>query len=115
MSDTAGYSAKSVIGKAMNYFLKNYDNFVRYIEHPDVPIDNNRAERVLRNPVVGRKTWYGTHSPRGAETAAILFSLVESCKLSKVNPRQYFKKLVEDLQQNKPTFTPKEFADLAQN
>jgi transposase len=99
----------------MRYFLKNYHNFVRFIDHSEVPIDNNPAERILRNPVVGRKTWYGTHSPRGAETAAILFSLVESCKLNKVNPRQYFKKLVEDLQQSKPPFTPKEFADLAQN
>jgi hypothetical protein len=113
--DVAGYSAKSASGKAMNYFLKNYNNFVRFIDNPDVPIDNNPAERVLRNPVIGRKTWYGTHSPRGAETAAILFSLVESCKLNKVNPREYFKKLVENLQQKKPAFTPKEFADLAQN
>jgi hypothetical protein len=39
---------------------------------------------------------------------------VESCKLNKVNPREYFKKLVEDLQQKNPAFTPKEFADLAQ-
>jgi transposase len=115
MSDVAGHSGKSASGKAMRYFLKNYHNFVRFIDNPEVPIDNNPAERALRNPVVGRKTWYGTHSPKGAETAAILFSLVESCKLSKVNPREYFKKLVEDLQQNKPAFTPKEFADLAQN
>jgi len=115
MSDVAGYSSKSAFGKAMRYFLKNYDNFVRFIDNPEVPIDNNPAERVLRNPVVGRKTWYGTHSQRGAQTAAILFSLVESCKLNKVNPREYFKKLVEALQQSKPAFTPKEFADLAQN
>lgn len=114
LSDVAGYSAKSAMGKAMLYFLKNYPNFVRFIDYPDVPIDNNRAERVLRNPVIGRKTWYGTHSPRGAETAAILFSLVESCKLNKINPREYFKKLVEDLQQTKPAFTPKDYADLAQ-
>jgi transposase len=112
LSDVGGYSAKSAIGKAMLYFLKNYPNFVRFIDHPEVPIDNNRAERVLRNPVIGRKTWYGTHSPRGAETAAILFSLVESCKLNKINPREYFKKLVEDLQQSKPAFTPKDYADL---
>ena len=111
--DSKGYSAKSASGKAMGYFLKNYDSFTRFIHHPEVPIDNNRAERVLRNPVIGRKTWYGTHSPRGAETAAILFSLIESCKLCKVNPREYFKKLVEDLQQKKPAFTPSELADLA--
>lgn len=115
MADVGGYSAKSQIGKAMRYFLKNYDGFVRFIDHLEVPIDNNPAERVLRNPVIGRKTWYGTHSKRGAETAAILFSLVESCKLNKTNPREYFKKLVQDLQQGKPPLTPKEFADLAKN
>lgn len=114
LSDIAGYSAKSENGKAMRYFLKNYESFVRFIDIPDAPIDNNPAERILRNPVVGRKTWLGTHSPRGAQTAAILFSLVESCKLNKVNPREYFKKLVENLQQNKSAFTPKEFADLTQ-
>jgi transposase len=115
MADFAGYSIKSARGKSMSYFLKNYDNFVRFIAHPDVPIDNNPAERVLRNPVIGRKTWYGTHSKRGAETAAVLFSLVESCKLNRVNPREYFKKLVQDLQQGKSAFTPKEFADLTKN
>jgi transposase len=115
LSDIAGYSSKSKFGGAMRYFLKSYDSFTRFIDHPDVPIDNNPAERVLRNPVIGRKTWYGTHSKRGAETAAILFSLVESCKLNKVNPREYFKNLVQDLQQSKPAFTPKDFADLAAN
>lgn len=113
ITDISGYSTKSKFGGAMRYFLKSYDGFTRFIDHPDVPIDNNPAERVLRNPVIGRKTWYGTHSKRGAETAAILFSLVESCKLNKVNPREYFKNLVQDLQQRKPAFTPKDFADLA--
>ena len=115
ISDVAGYSSKSKYGGAMRYFLKSYDGFTRFIDHPDVPIDNNLAERGLRSPVIGRKTWYGTHSKRGAETAAILFSLVESCKLNKVNPREYFKNLVQDLQQSKPAFTPKDFADLATN
>ena len=49
-----------------------------FLMSPRLPIDNNPQERLLRNPVIGRKTWYGTHSKLGAETAAILFSLVES-------------------------------------
>jgi len=61
---------------------------------------------------VGRKTWYGTHSERGAETAAILFTLVESCKLVGVNPREYFKKLVADLHQAKPAYIPWEFKEM---
>ena len=61
--------------------------------------------------MVGRKTWYGTHSKRGAETAAILFSLVESCKLNQINPREYFKKLVADIHQGKNPYTPAEFKE----
>ena len=113
-SAAASYSSKSLLGKAMSYFLKNYRGMTRFLENSSLPIDNNPQERLLRNPVIGRKTWYGTHSRRGAETAAILFSLVESCKLNKLNPREYMKELVKELHQGKPGFTPKEFKNRAQ-
>jgi hypothetical protein len=80
-----------------------------FLNDPEVPIDNNSQERLLRNHVVGRKTWYGTHSERRALTAAILFILVESCKLNHVNPREYFKLLVTDLHDGEPVMTPFEF------
>ncbi len=115
MDNIAGYSSKSSIGKAMSYFLKNYIEFTVFLKNPDLPIDNNSQERLMRNPVVGRKTWYGTHSERGAKTAAILFTLVESCKLVGVNPRQYFKKLVQDLHQGIEPYTPWDFKELSKN
>jgi transposase len=105
----ASYSAKSTMSKALSYFLKNFDEFTMFTKNIELPIDNNPQERLLRNPVVGRKTWYGTHSQRGAITAAILFSLVESCKLNGINPRQYFKKLVDDIHAGKPAYTPAEY------
>ncbi len=98
--------------KALNYFLKNYEGLTLYLNDPEIPIDNNSQERLLRNHVVGRKTWYGTHSERGARTAAILFTLVETCKLNHVNPREYLKNLVQDLLAGKNPYTPKEFKDL---
>jgi len=107
----ASYSAKSKMGKALSYFLENHDELTLFLKNPELPIDNNSQERQMRNPVVGRKTWYGTHSKRGAETAAILFSLVESCKLLGVNPRKYFKKLVRDLHLGKAAYTPWEFKE----
>ena len=115
LRDKGGYSSKSKYGEAMSYFLNHYAEFVRFIENPELPIDNNPAERLLRSAVIGRKTWYGTHSKRGAETAAILFSIMESCKLNKVNPREYLKNLVQDLHAGKNVYTPKEYADLAKN
>jgi transposase len=106
------YSSKSSIARAMNYFLENYEGLTRFLKDSELPIDNNPQERLMRNPVIGRKTWYGTHSKRGAKTAAILFSLVESCKLNKVNPRDYFKKLVADIHSDKAPYTPRNFQNL---
>jgi transposase len=107
--DTGGCSSKSGLGRALSYFLSNFAELTRFTTDPALPIDNNPQERLLRNPVIGRKTWYGTHSKQGAETAAILFSLVESCKLNKVNPREYTKALVSVLHAGQPPFTPKEY------
>ncbi len=112
-ADMKAYSSKSSIGKAMSYFLKNYQGLTLFIQHAKVPIDNNPQERQLRDPVIGRKTWYGNHSKRGARTTAILFSLVQSCKLNKINPREYFKHLVQDLHQGKDPYTPAAYAENA--
>jgi hypothetical protein len=103
------YSEKSQYGKALRYFIQNYAGLTLFLTDAEVPIDNNLQERLLRNHVVGRKTWYGTHSERGARTAAILFSLVETCKLNGVNPREYFSKLTANLLAAEKPFTPYDF------
>jgi transposase len=112
MEELSKYPSQNKYGKALNYFLGNYEALTLFLSQPDVPIDNNAQERLLRSHVVGRKTWYGTHSERGALTAAVLFSLVETCKLNGVNPREYFQNLVEDLLNAKNPYTPKDFKHL---
>jgi transposase len=104
-----GFSSKSSISVAINYFLKNFDHLTLFVKNHELPLDNNSQERLMRNPVIGRKTWYGTHSKRGAKTAAILFSIVESCKLNNVNPRAYLKKLIAAIHGEKTHFTPAQF------
>jgi transposase len=109
LAEIAAHSAKSKLSKAMNYLLGNYRELTLFMGIAELPIDNNPQERLLRSHVVGRKTWYGTHSKRGALTAAILFSLVETCKLIGVNPRHYFKSLVESLHAGQAAYTPKAY------
>jgi transposase len=106
------YSAKSTIAEAMNYFVKNFEALTRFLDNPDLPIDNNPQERLLRNPVIGRKTWYGTQTERGAKTNAVLFTIVESCKLHKINPREYLKNQVESILRGYEALTPNEFKKL---
>lgn len=115
IEEIARYYKGNKYYQALNYFIENYEGLTLFLTDPEVPIDNNAQERLLRSHVVGRKTWYGTHSERGAETAAILFSIVETCKLNGVNPREYFKNLVQDLLQGKNPYTPNEYKDFAKN
>jgi len=113
LEELASYPEQSKYAKALKYFLEYYPGLTLFLDDSEVPIDNNSQERLLRNHVVGRKTWYGTHSERGALTAAILFTLVESCKLNHVNPREYFKRLVADIHAGRAIITPYEFGQVA--
>lgn len=109
IEELARYPDGNKYRKALNYFLENYEGLTLFLTEPDVPIDNNAQERLLRSHVVGRKTWYGTHSEQGAETAAILFSIVETCKLNGVNPREYLPALCAAILNRKKAFTPVEW------
>lgn len=101
---------QSSMTKAINYFRSHYQELVAFTRNPELPIDNNSQERQLRSPVVGRKTWYGNHSKKGAEASADMFTIVESCKLNGVNPREYVAELVRAIHEGKPVFTPYEYA-----
>jgi transposase len=108
------YSSKSQMYTAYNYFLKNYDGLTLFLTNHLVPIDNNGSERLLRGPVIGRKTWYGTHSKQGAQVAAVHFTINESCKLNGVNPREYYADAVQRIHQGKTLLTPRQYKLLQQ-
>ena len=64
----ANVMPKSKLEKAINYFLNYYDGLTKCTKDSELSLDNNSSERSLRSSVVGGKTWYGTHSKRGAKT-----------------------------------------------
>lgn len=106
------FSNKSAFAQAFNYFLKNFEGLILFLTNALIPIDNNPSERLLRGPVIGRKTWYGTHSKDGAEATAIHFSLIEACKLNKINPREYYADTIKRIHTSQPVLTPREFRHL---
>ena len=69
---------KSSIGKAIKYLLGMWPRLTRYVDHPELWIDNNPTERGIRGPVVGRKNHYGSRSRRGTEVAAMLYTIFET-------------------------------------
>jgi transposase len=86
---------KSLTGKAITYALNQWEALLRYTNNPILDIDNNLAERTLRMVAVGRKNWMFAGSEAGAERAAIIYSLVASCKLNGIDPFAYFKDVLE--------------------
>jgi hypothetical protein len=82
---------KSPMGKAITYSLNQWDALNRYVDDPMLDIDNNLSERTLRMVVIGRKNYLFAGSEAGAKRAAIIYSLVASCKLNEIDPFGYFK------------------------
>lgn len=83
---------RSDFGKALRYLLKYWKGLTVFLDDPRVPLDNNAAERALRGPVLGRKNFYGNRSEKGAEVAAILYSLIQTAKLHGLDPEKYLAK-----------------------
>jgi transposase len=79
----------TTIGNAIRYTQANWARLTRFLTDPNIPLDNNRTERAIRGPVVGRKNHYGSKSVRGTEVAAIFYSLIETAKLNDVDPAAY--------------------------
>lgn len=71
---------KSPIGDAIGYALNHWRALTRYTTDGRLSIDNNAAERALRSICIGRKNWLFMGNHEGGRRAAIIFSLVESCK-----------------------------------
>jgi transposase len=82
---------QSPLGKAIGYMSSLWQGLSVFLDDANVTLDNNAVERALRGVVVGRKNHYGSRSVRGTEVAAILYSLVESAKLSGLDPDHYLK------------------------
>jgi transposase len=80
---------KSPLGQAISYTLNNWVALTRYLGDGILSIDNNQAERLIRPITVGRGNWTFAGSDRGGKAAAIIYSLIETCKLNKINPYEY--------------------------
>ena len=76
-------------GKAVRYSLKNWKALNRYTEDGALSIDNNIAERQVKPIVLGRKNHLFYGSEEGGQRAAAIYSLINTCKLNKINPYEY--------------------------
>ncbi|HQE60353.1 MAG TPA: IS66 family transposase [Spirochaetota bacterium] len=91
----------SLPGSAVNYALRQWDRLVRFLDHHDLTPDNNTVENAIRPFAVGRKNWLFSNTPRGAESSAVIYSLVESAKNNNLIVYNYLRYLFTKLPEAK--------------
>ena len=94
---------KTKLGKAMTYALNQEIYLKKFLDDDNIALDNNLAERHIKQAVMGRKNWLFSTSQAGAEANAIYLSLVETAKANGLKAKRYFEYLLEKLPQL-PTF-----------
>lgn len=80
---------KSMLGKAIAYLRNNWSFLIEYINHGNVQISNCWIENQIRPIALGRKNWLFAGNALSANRGALLFSLIQSCKLNGIDPRAY--------------------------
>jgi transposase len=77
------------LAKAMDYMLKRWPAFIRFLDDGRICLSNNAAERSLRGIALGRKSWLFAGSDRGGQRAAAVYSLIVTAKLNNVDPQAW--------------------------
>nr|WP_086493536.1 IS66 family transposase [Novosphingobium panipatense] len=77
------------LAKAINYMLRRWDAFTRFLEDGRICLTNNAAERALRCVPLGRKAWLFCGSDRGGQRAAVLYTLIQTARLNDVDPQAW--------------------------
>jgi transposase len=88
---------KTPLGQAIGYALNNWEALKRYVEQGYLAIDNNLSERTLRAIALGRNNWGVIGSETGGKTAAVLYTMVGTCKHLGLDPFAYLKETLPGL------------------
>lgn len=86
---SAKTAPKSALGKALHYLLEQWPYLVRYLDNGRLELSNNRAERSIKPFVMGRKNWLFANTPAGAQSSAVICSLIETAKENDLDPYRY--------------------------
>lgn len=88
---------KSPIGKAVSYLRNHWQALNNYLRDGTLKIDNNQAERSIRMIVIGRKNYMFAGSHEGAQRAAVIYSIIETCKMNGINTFEYLTDVLSKL------------------
>src|SRR5207249_5960663 len=89
LAERARLSRHADIAKAIDYMLKRWSAFTRFLDDGRICLSNNAAERALRGIALGRRAWLFAGSDRGGERAAAIYTLIATAKLNGVDPQAW--------------------------
>ena len=75
--------------KIMNSMREHWNGLTLFVEYPELPMDNNLMENSIRPGALGRKNYIGNHSKWGGNLAACMYSIIQTCLINDINPREY--------------------------
>jgi transposase len=88
-AERAKLSRHAAVARAIDYMLTRWGTFTRFLDDGRICLTNNAAERALRGLALGRKSWLFAGSERGAERAALMYTLIQTAKLNYVDPQAW--------------------------
>jgi transposase len=88
---------ESLLGKALNYALNQWEKAIRYCDDGRLDIDNNRSERAIKPFVMGRRAWLFSQTARGENASATLYSIVQSAKANGLVPYDYLMHVMNEI------------------
>jgi transposase len=86
-AELADPALRMPVGKVLTSLQEHWSGLTLFVDDPRIPMDNNRSERLLRGPALGRKNYYGSGALWSGRLAAALFSILATLKLWQINPR----------------------------
>ena len=96
----ADSSLHKAAGKVLESLRNHWKGCTLFVDHPEIPMDNNESERRLRDPAVGRKNYYGSGSVWSGALTAILFTIFQTLLKNKIDPQKWLFAYFEACAQN---------------
>lgn len=80
---------KSAFGKALTFLINQWPHLTNYLKDGRLELSNNRAERSIKPFVMGRKNWLFANAQAGAQSSAVIYSLIETAMENKLDPYRF--------------------------
>ncbi len=87
--------------KVLRSLRNHWEGLTIFVHQPEIPMDNNEAERCLRNPVIGRKNYYGSGAVWSGTVTQMMFTIFQTLLLNKINPRLFLLSYFDECARNK--------------